>query len=303
MANLLLKSFTLPGGNEQDGYLNPANPKLRVTFHNSAYPFKILNYWNRDDLKLRFGQITLLYGNNGSGKSTLLNVIAEKMLAERYTQYNATICFSDFCCKCKLEQIQLPYSKRIITSDEVFEKMLSLRDANTYKFERQTQIYNEKYDDGSDNRVKEIDFDDEESLKAFEKSYNQRRLSFSKLVKLSVGSDIALHSNGETAYHYFIDMIEPGGLYLLDEPENSLSANLQEGLAEYIATMAEKGQCQFIVATHSPFFLSIPGAMLYNMDKKIIAKDCWTNLPTVRAYYNLFKKREKEFNKASKISP
>ena len=39
--------------------------------------------------------------------------------------------------------------------------------------------------------------------------------------------------------------------------------------------------------------------MLYNMDKKIIAKDCWTNLPTVMAYYNLFKKREKEFKKAS----
>ena len=290
-----LKSFTLPSGQIQDKYLlDSKNPKLRITFHNSAYPFKILNFWNHDDLKLQFGQITLLYGNNGSGKSTLLNVIAEKIEAERYTQYNGTVCFSDFCYHCNVEQIQIPYKKRIISSDEVFEKMLSLRDANTYKLERQMQIYKEKYEN-LDNRVREVHFDDENSIKAFEKNCNLRRLSFSKLVKLSVGSDIALHSNGETAYHYFIDMIEPGGLYLLDEPENSLSANLQEGLAEFIATMAETGHCQFIIATHSPFFLSIPKAILYNMDKKIITKDRWTNLPTIKAYYNLFKKREAEF--------
>mgnify|MGYP006990124335 CR=1 FL=1 len=31
------------------------------------------------------------------------------------------------------------------------------------------------------------------------------------------------HSNGESAFLYFTDKIKENGLYLLDEPENSLS--------------------------------------------------------------------------------
>lgn len=136
-----------------------------------------------------------------------------------------------------------------------------------------------------------------DSIKNFKNDYNMRRLSFSKLVKLNVGSDIILHSNGETAYDYFVNMIEINGLYLLDEPENSLSAELQGYLAEFLEQMADKAHCQFIIATHSPFFLSIPNAKLYNLDNKEIVEDKWTNLPTVKAYYELFKKREKEFKR------
>ena len=112
---------------------------------------------------------------------------------------------------------------------------------------------------------------------------------------MDVGTDINLQSNGETAYNHFLNMILPNSLYLLDEPENSLSARMQGYLASFIKEMADKGNCQFIIATHSPFFLSIPGAKIYNLDNKKIVEDKWTNLPTIRAYYELFKKHEAEF--------
>lgn len=289
---LHLKSFIIPAGPDQ--FLDYNMPSFMNT-----YPFHILNQFNNNAFKIQFDKITLFYGNNGSGKSTLLNIIAEKIKAKRYTQFNKTSCFADFCKLCqKVESHGCP-DKRIITSDEIFEKMLTLRDANTYKMQRQDQIFDEQYEAkyNEDKRVKEIDFDDMESIEKFNNYYNMRRLRFSKLVKLNVGSDIVLHSNGETAYDYFVNIIERNGLYLLDEPENSLSAELQSYLAEFLGQMAEKANCQFIIATHSPFFLSIPNAKLYNLDNKEFVEDKWTNLPTVKAYYELFKKREKEFKR------
>ncbi len=289
---LHIKSFTIPAGPDQ--HLDYSTP----TFMNT-YPFHVLNTFNENAFKIQFDKITLFYGNNGSGKSTLLNVIAEKIKAKRYAKFNETSCFADFCKLCQKVETNGCPDKRIIASDEIFEKMLTLRDANEYKMQRQDQISDEqrkaKYD--PDSRVKEIKFDDMESIKKFENYYTMRRLSFSKVVKLNIGSDIVLHSNGETAYAYFVNIIERNGLYLLDEPENSLSAELQGYLAEFLEQMAEKANCQFIIATHSPFFLGIPNAKLYNLDNKEIVEDKWTELPTVKAYYELFKKRESEFKR------
>lgn len=104
--------------------------------------------------------------------------------------------------------------------------------------------------------------------------------------------------NGETAYNHFLDTILPDSLYLLDELENSLSAQMQGILASFIKHMAHKANCQFIIATYSPFFLSIPGAKIYNLDNKKIVEDKWTNQPSIRAYHELFKEHEAEFEQA-----
>ena len=68
------------------------------------------------------------------------------------------------------------------------------------------------------------------------------------------------NSNGEAAIQYFINQMESAGLYLLDEPENSLSVENQMKLADYIHSSARFFNCQFVIATHSPIFLSIPHA-------------------------------------------
>lgn len=92
-----------------------------------------MNVFNDNTLKIKFDKITLFYGNNGSGKSTLLNIIAEKIKAERYAPFNGTSSFNKFCCLCEKEESHGCSNKRIIASDEIFEKMLILRDANIYK--------------------------------------------------------------------------------------------------------------------------------------------------------------------------
>ena len=64
----------------------------------------------------------------------------------------------------------------------------------------------------------------------------------------------------ENAFKYFTDSIQAGGLYILDEPENSLSVEMQMNLVKYIVGMTQFYECQFVISTHSPFILSIPNA-------------------------------------------
>lgn len=63
------------------------------------------------------------------------------------------------------------------------------------------------------------------------------------------------YSNGETTMQILDDYLEMDALYLLDEPEVSLSPANQILLAEKINQMARLLKCQFIISTHSPFML------------------------------------------------
>ena len=83
---------------------------------------------------------------------------------------------------------------------------------------------------------------------------------------------------------------------MLDEPENSLSVGKQQELVEFIENSARFFGCQFIISTHSPFLLSMRGAKIYDMDEEIVDVKRWTELENVQAYYDFFKKHEKEFS-------
>ncbi|HEY1574849.1 MAG TPA: AAA family ATPase [Pseudonocardiaceae bacterium] len=71
-------------------------------------------------------------------------------------------------------------------------------------------------------------------------------------------------SHGES----FVDLIThrfgPRGLYLLDEPEAALSVR---GCMAVLALLADRTErdCQFVVATHSPILLALPGATIYEI--------------------------------------
>lgn len=81
----------------------------------------------------------------------------------------------------------------------------------------------------------------------------------------------------------------------LDEPEVSLSPANQVALAEEINKMARFLQCQFIVATHSPFMLGTLNAKIYNLDRKEYEITKWTDLENVRYFYDFFKEHKEEF--------
>ena len=107
--------------------------------------------------------------------------------------------------------------------------------------------------------------------------------------------NIREYSNGESAFRYFTEKIAENGIYILDEPENSLSPQRQLELIKFIEDSARYFGCQFIISTHSPFLLAIKGAKIYDLDEYPVSVKKWTELESVRCYYNFFKGHEHEF--------
>ena len=82
---------------------------------------------------------------------------------------------------------------------------------------------------------------------------------------------------------------------MLDEPENSLSAEKQLELQRFLQDSARFFGCQFIIATHSPFLLSMRGAKIYDLDEDTVDIKQWIELSNVRTYYNFFMEHRGEF--------
>ena len=72
-------------------------------------------------------------------------------------------------------------------------------------------------------------------------------------------------SHGESFLQLAQNSFRPGGFYLLDEPEAALSPQRQLTLLMEIDRCA-KGGAQFIMATHSPILLGLPGAQILSFD-------------------------------------
>lgn len=263
---------------------------IQRTCYDTVYPFKILS--KHQLRQLDFEPVTILYGGNGSGKTTALNVIAEKLGLTRDTLYNRSNFFEDYVkmCSYELEQ-KIPRHSRIITSDDVFDFMLNLRSLNEVINRRREDLF-EEYLEAKYSHFQMRSMEDYEQLK---KVNSARSKTQSKFVRENLMDNVREHSNGESAFIYFSEKIRENGLYLLDEPENSLSPEKQQELLKFLEDSARFFGCQFIIATHSPFLLSMRGAKIYDMDEEVVDVKRWTELENVRAYYDFFKKHESEF--------
>lgn len=286
MANpLYLKSFSLPSDDQQLDFIQAE----KRTVFSSFYPFKI--FFDRGRTAFDFAPITVLYGSNGSGKTTLLNILAEKCRVARHCAFSSSAFFADFVDLCRIEG-NIPHDSHILTSDDVTDYLLNIRALNDGIDLKREEIFSEFLDRKfRSHRLSSIDEYD-----SWKESYDAKRLTQSEFTRRRVMKNVEMRSNGETALRYYIDRIGEKALYLIDEPENSLSPAFQQQLCDYLADSARFFGCQFVIATHSPFFLSIPGAVIYDLDSNPIRVKNWTELENVRAYYDFFKKHEHEFN-------
>lgn len=263
---------------------------IKRTCYDTAYPFQVLS---KHGLRmLDFEPVTILYGGNGSGKTTALNVIAEKLGLKRETPYNRSNFFEDYTRMCDYEIRQtLPGRSRIITSDDVFDFVLNLRCLNDGIDHKREELFGE-YLENKYSHFQMRSLDDYEQLK---KSYMAHTKTQSKYVRNNLMDNVREHSNGESAFLYFSEKIQENGLYLLDEPENSLSPLRQQELLKFLEDSARFFGCQFLISTHSPFLLSMRGAKIYDMDEEPVDVKRWTELEGVRVYFDFFKKHEDAF--------
>ena len=267
------------------------------TCFNTFYPFKIFPEMRLGGID--FDGITMLYGGNGSGKSTLINVLAHKMRANRYSEFNDAPLFDKFVGMCSIDYAREPRRSSVLTSDDVFDYVLKARTVNENINGQRNELF-DKYVTvhGAAQRNPDImrlhGLDDYERWSETMEILSPRKTQ-SSYIKKRTARDIDLYSNGQTAMRYFLERIEDDGVYLLDEPENSLSIELQIELAEYISATARVGRSQFIIATHSPVFLAMKEAKIYNLDSYPASVCKWTELPNVRRYFDFFMDHKDEF--------
>lgn len=289
---LYLRSATLPDGETEFLRVASDPKKGAMTCYGSRYPFGLFPERGLDELA--FSPVTIFAGGNGSGKSTLLNVLADRLGLGRETPFSRTAFFDDYAALVRVTlEGELPGASRIITSDDVFRALLGERGARArIEAEREALIGEYWEMRGGRKTVRLRSPDDLDELKRYNAALRGTPSRFVN-ERLSRAEDGV--SNGERALRYFTEAIGTGALYLLDEPENSLSAVYQARLAAFLAESARFFDCQFVIATHSPLLLALPGARLYDLDARPVREVRWTELENVRVLHDFFAQREDEF--------
>ena len=258
-------------------------------------------------LDIEFSPLTILYGNNGSGKSTILNLIAEKMNIGRRAKINSSPFFSFFAELCQLA-IHSDFDDDdkkcdIISSDDVFQHCFKIRNLNGDIGKTQSALINEAFAKKADisrgtYKVKQLNgLDDIERYHRDIDDARRLRKSSSAYISKYAQHFAKPNSNGETALDFFISKIDGEGVYLLDEPENSLSPSFQLKLMEFIELSAHCG-IQFIIATHSPLLLGLKNARILNLDEEGAPERQWEELENIQILNEFFEKKRREKSNA-----
>ena len=290
---LYLKEFSMLSRGDEESFFSDLNSiKARRTCYTTKYPFGIFRY--RELPTFEFEPVTILYGGNGSGKSTILNVIAERLKIQRGAVFNRSDFYDDYVSRCNYKVVRgngVPEQSRIITSDDVFDYLLDIRCINEGIDTERVKLFDRYVSD----RYEPYQLKSLDDYEEFRRRSDAKSKSQSQFVKDRLMRNVQEQSNGESALVYFTDSIMENALYLLDEPENSLSATLQLELKRFIEDSVRFFKCQFIISTHSPFLLSMDGAKVYDLDVTPPRPRKWTELDNVRVYRDFFKSHDSEF--------
>lgn len=260
-----------------------------------VYPYRLLSMNGIEHLE--FAPITILYGNNGSGKSTVLNMIAERLALRNKTLGNTNEYFNSCARKCTftLGGEGIPEDSMLIRSEDIMHYIANIRKRNA-DIDKVVQGWLEK----GVSKERRGTLDAEMMVRRqFETVYDVGggNNSFHAVMVNTLSEKIEEESNGETAISYFKSRLFADNLYLLDEPENSMAPAFQQELADYICLLAYRLNCQFIIASHSPFMLSMEDARIYDLDHNPVRQREWYDLENMKAYYWLFQRYSKKFEK------
>lgn len=266
-------------------YLRSFHLSPEMTKNPNLYPYNSLNTHCGEILLL--DTITILYGNNGSGKSTILNLLATKLnlpgneppkkwgKIDYFQKYLNETTLTYDTMESGISFQSVPEDSRYIKSEDILYEIKKIQQeailAEGYLYERgklgKTKADLAVYKDSSELKQK----------------ISRRQFAQEK------------YSNGETALQVFDDYLTPNGLYLLDEPEASLSPENQLKLIQKITDAARFFNCQFVISTHSPFLLGSLEATIYHLDLPGLQTRRWNELESMRTFQQFFTHHQDEF--------
>ena len=195
-------------------------------------------------------KVNIFIGDNGSGKSTLLETIAYAIDLPLIGGYIKEV--KDF----EAARILKPYLQLDRKRDtqvgfffraEDFSAFLDSVEKERAKLKSQLH---DLYGHVSNAVIEQMLESQNNALIEMRKKYGKDMLGF---------------SHGEAYLEILQTRIKSKGVYLLDEPEAALSPVKQLALIVFILETLKHNNAQFIIATHSPILMGIPGASLFEI--------------------------------------
>ena len=113
--------------------------------------------------------------------------------------------------------------------------------------------------------------------------------NYAELPEMSAGYH--RQSHGESFLSVVQRNLRPGGLYLFDEPEAALSPQRQLTLLCEVYRAAREG-AQFVIATHSPILLGLPGAEIFSFDGGMVRECAYDEVESVQVMKLFMNRRE-----------
>jgi predicted ATPase len=107
------------------------------------------------------------------------------------------------------------------------------------------------------------------------------RIDAKDLASVYGGRGLHAQSHGESFLALAANRFGRDGLYVLDEPEAALSVTSALAFLAVMARASGSGS-QFIVATHSPILLALPGARIYELSDRGIEQVAWDECDSTR---------------------
>jgi predicted ATPase len=217
---------------------------LRETVASFAqYPFTIPAIEGLD--RLVFARpVTFLVGENGAGKSTLLEAIATKW------GLNPEGGSKNFNFSTRDSHSALHQHLRLTRSAQ--------RPADAY-FLRAESYFNVATE------IEKLD----------------REPGGPPIISSYGGKSLHDQSHGESFFALFMHRMGAGGFYLFDEPEAALSPQRQLAFLTRLHDLVQAGS-QFIIATHSPILMALPGAAILLAEGGRLHPTEWEALDHVR---------------------
>jgi predicted ATPase len=247
-------------------------PRFAVD-RDAAYPFN-LPFWQDPEGIVFNADATFLTGDNGAGKSTLLETIAAALRLPALAQ-------SDTAAHPLMGPARDAAKRvRLVKRGPIRHGFFFRADDVTGFFQAQAARARE-LTELADRYAVTL------SGEGRRRAEGMARGQAAALTE-RYGENPFARSHGELFLALFKSRITAPGLYLMDEPEAPLSPGNQIALLALVQDALRRGS-QFIVATHSPILMALPGATLIDFNRTPPAPVAWDDIEHVsltRAFLN-----------------
>lgn len=234
----------------------------------SGFPFSVPAVATLDSLDLD-APVTVFVGENGSGKSTLMEALA---IACALPAVGSARPASDPSLRAQrglARRLKLTWRVRA-------HRGFFLRAEDFFGFQKSLAAQRAEHEA----EIARIDSELSHSSELARRLAKGPHYASIGAIEHTYGRDPDARSHGEAFLNLFQQRLTPNGLFLLDEPEAALSPQSQLGFVAMIRDAIGRGG-QFVIATHSPILMAIPGARIYSFDDGAVAPVQYDDLASV----------------------